>query len=212
MRIPSKIQNKLNVSISQVTGNSAKWLVSLLCLFTIVLIGFFSNYHQARSTNSIVVTEVEAIQPSEAGTAQDMERMTKNAADLAATPSIWPTGGEVTSRFGWRNSPWGDSRELHQGIDIANSLGAPVFATADGEVVQSGWSGGYGNIVQISHGNGIETIYGHNSRVLVNAGQYVKKGQVIANLGSTGRSTGPHLHYEIRVNGTAVDPIRFLVL
>jgi murein DD-endopeptidase MepM/ murein hydrolase activator NlpD len=101
---------------------------------------------------------------------------------------------------------------LHPGIDIATSMGTPIFATADGEVVQSGWSGGYGNIVQINHGNGIETIYGHNSRVIVNAGQYVKKGQIICYSGNTGRSTGPHLHYEIRVNGTAVDPIRFLVL
>lgn len=208
----NKTHNEQSVNTNQVAKFSVKWLVSLLCLFTIVLVGFFSNYHQARNTNTIIVTGTQAVQPGEAETAQILEKNTNNAADLATMPSLWPTNGEVTSRFGWRNSPWGGGSELHQGLDIANSMGTPIFATADGEVVQSGWAGGYGNIVQINHGNGIETIYGHNSRVTVNAGQYVKKGQVIAYLGSTGRSTGPHLHYEVRVNNTAVDPIRFLVL
>ncbi|MDF2634585.1 MAG: Peptidase [Pelosinus sp.] len=129
---------------------------------------------------------------------------------LAVTPSIWPTSGEVTSRFGWRNSPFGNGGDYHPGIDIANSVGTPIVATADGEVVQSEWYGGYGNMVQISHGNGISTIYGHNSRLLVHVGQSVKKGQVIAYLGNTGASTGPHCHYEIRINGTAVNPANFL--
>lgn len=131
-------------------------------------------------------------------------------ARLASTPSIWPTGGDVTSRFGWRNSPWGGGGDYHPGIDIANSVGTPIVATADGEVVQSEWYGGYGNMVQIDHGNGIATIYGHNSKLLVHVGQTVKKGQVIAYLGNTGASTGPHCHYEIRVNGTAVNPANFL--
>jgi murein DD-endopeptidase MepM/ murein hydrolase activator NlpD len=130
---------------------------------------------------------------------------------LAATPSIWPTSGEVTSRFGMRNSPWGgNDGDYHPGIDIANSVGTPIVTTADGEVVESGWYGGYGNMVQVNHGNGISTIYGHNSRLLVHVGQVVKKGQVIAYVGNTGASTGPHCHYEIRVNGTAVNPASFL--
>lgn len=130
---------------------------------------------------------------------------------LAVTPSIWPTSGEVTSRFGWRNSPWGGrGGDYHPGIDIANSIGTTIVATADGEVVQSEWYGGYGNMVQIDHGNGISTVYGHNSRLLVHVGQVVKKGQVIAYLGNTGNSTGPHCHYEVRVNGTAVNPASFL--
>lgn len=129
---------------------------------------------------------------------------------IAITPSIWPTGGEVTSRFGWRNSPFGGGSDFHPGIDIANSVGTPIVATADGEVVQSEWYGGYGNMVQISHGNGISTVYGHNSRLLVRVGQVVKKGEVIAYLGNTGASTGPHCHYEVRVNGTAVNPTTFL--
>jgi murein DD-endopeptidase MepM/ murein hydrolase activator NlpD len=129
---------------------------------------------------------------------------------MAATPSIWPTSGDVTSRFGWRSSPFSGGSDWHPGIDIANSTGTPIVATADGEVVQSEWYGGYGKMVQIDHGNGIGTIYGHNSQNLVHAGQVVKKGQVIAYLGSTGYSTGPHVHYEVRVNGTAVNPSTFL--
>jgi len=134
-------------------------------------------------------------------------------ARLAAMPSIWPVSGEVTSRFGSRNSPWGGGdNDWHPGIDIANNVGTPVFATADGEVVGSGWSDGYGNLVQIDHGNGIVTLYGHNSQIIVHVGQVVKKGQVISYMGSTGNSTGPHVHYEVRVNGTAVNPESFLVL
>lgn len=129
---------------------------------------------------------------------------------MAATPSIWPAGGEVTSRFGWRNSPWGGGGDWHPGIDIANDTGTPIYATADGTVASSSWFGGYGNMVEINHGNGIVSIYGHNSQNLVSAGQSVKKGQLIAYMGSTGYSTGPHVHYEIRVNGSAVNPASFL--
>lgn len=137
------------------------------------------------------------------------ELLTKQAR-LAATPSILPTNGNVTSRFGWRNSPIGRGNEYHPGIDFANNIGTPIVATADGQVVKSSDIGdGYGKMVQIDHGNGIVTIYGHNSQLLVQVGQIVKKGQRIAALGNTGYSTGPHCHYEIRINGTAVDPVNF---
>ncbi|CQR70024.1 Murein hydrolase activator EnvC precursor [Sporomusa ovata DSM 2662] len=139
------------------------------------------------------------------------DSLTEKKERLAATPSIWPTNGEVTSRFGWRSSPWGSgSGDWHPGIDIANDIGTPITAAADGTVVNSNWYGGYGNMVEIDHGNGIVTIYGHNSQNFVTPGQQVKKGQLIARMGSTGYSTGPHLHYEIRVNGTAVNPSSFL--
>ena len=134
------------------------------------------------------------------------------ADNLARTPSIWPVTGVVTSSFGWRKSPFEGDKELHSGIDIAVHLGAPVVATADGKVVQSGQSGGYGNLVQLDHGNGIATLYGHNSRLAVQVGETVKKGQVISYAGSTGRSTGPHVHYEIRKNDTAIDPWTYLVV
>jgi murein DD-endopeptidase MepM/ murein hydrolase activator NlpD len=133
------------------------------------------------------------------------------AGAVATTPSIWPAKGAVTSGFGWRISPFGGGAELHQGIDIASEPGTPVVATADGEVVESGWGGDYGNMVRIDHGNGLATVYGHNERLAVNLGQRVQKGQVIAYAGSTGRSTGPHVHYEVRKDGAAVDPWRYLV-
>lgn len=131
---------------------------------------------------------------------------------LAATPSIWPASGEVSSRFGWRSSPWGGWQgDYHPGIDIASDYGTPIVAAADGVVTSAGYnSGGYGNLVEIDHGNGIVTLYGHCSSFAVSAGQRVHKGDVIAYMGSTGNSTGTHVHYEVRVNGTAVNPASFL--
>ncbi len=122
-------------------------------------------------------------------------------------PAIWPTTGVVTSPYGLR---WGGT-DFHPGIDIANDLGTPIVATADGVVVYAGWNaGGYGNMVDIDHGNGLMTRYGHASQVVVSAGQFVRRGQVIALMGSTGFSTGPHVHYEVHVNGQRVNPISYL--
>ncbi|HWR45679.1 M23 family metallopeptidase [Sporomusa sp.] len=211
MHIPHEI-NKQKVGSRRMTIISVKWIVSLICLLIIFLIGVFANDHQTLSAGSSAAAEVEPIRNSGGGQAQDIERMARSTDKLATQPTIWPTSGAVTSGFGSRNSPWGGGSEQHQGIDIANNMGTPIVATADGEVVRSEWSEGYGNIVQIDHGNGIATIYGHNSRIVVKVGQSVRKGQVISYLGSTGRSTGPHVHYEVRVNGAAVDPISFMVL
>lgn len=123
------------------------------------------------------------------------------------TPSIWPAAGDVSSPFGMR---WGGS-DYHPGIDIANDYGTPICATADGVVTVAGWnSGGYGNMVDIDHGNGITTRYGHAQQVVVSAGQTVKRGQIIAYMGSTGFSTGPHVHYEVRISGQAVNPVNYL--
>ncbi len=122
-------------------------------------------------------------------------------------PSIWPTTGVVTSPYGLR---WGGT-DFHPGMDIANDMGTPIVATADGVVEYAGWnSGGYGNMVDINHGNGIMTRYGHASQVVVSTGQQVKRGQLIAYMGSTGFSTGPHVHYEVHVNGQRVNPISYL--
>lgn len=122
-------------------------------------------------------------------------------------PSIWPTTGVVTSPYGLR---WGGT-DFHPGMDIANDMGTPIVATADGVVEYAGWnSGGYGNMVDINHGNGIMTRYGHASQVVVSVGQQVKRGQLIAYMGSTGFSTGPHVHYEVHVNGNRVNPISYL--
>lgn len=206
MLIPSqgKGKRKLLLGISWLS-----LLISILILFSVAI---FANHQQTLAANAVTTMELQNSQPDKINPVQENKKTTDNTGALAATPSIWPASGAVTSGFGQRSSPWEDGSELHPGIDIAVDSGTPVVATADGEVVKSGLSGGYGNIVQISHGNGIETIYGHNSKVAVSAGQTVKKGQIISYAGSTGRSTGPHVHYEIRVNGTAVDPIKFLVL
>ena len=100
---------------------------------------------------------------------------------------------------------------MHAGIDLAGPVGTPIYATADGTVTDAAWnSGGYGNLVKISHGRGIETRYGHLSAVLVRPGQRVRRGEMIAKMGSTGRSTGSHLHYEVRIDGRAVNPIPFM--
>ena len=190
---------------------SAPWHVFLLCvlLFSIPFLFVYLPPHPTIASQS---TAANAAAPAAASLSMPAPNTPKPAASLIATPSIWPARGTVTSGFGWRISPFGDGNELHAGIDIAYTMGAPVVATADGEVVVSGPAGGYGNLVQIDHGNGIATLYGHNSQLAVTVGQQIKKGQVIAYAGSTGKSTGPHVHYEVRVNNTPIDPTKYLVL
>ena len=129
---------------------------------------------------------------------------------LASCPTAWPVRGWITSRFGMRQSPFWDGLTFHQGLDIANEEGTSVKAPADGVVVYSGWQGSYGKLIVLDHGYGYSTRYGHLQRCLVNVGQRVKRGQVIAFLGDTGRSTAPHLHFEIRVHGIPVDPLKYL--
>lgn len=125
----------------------------------------------------------------------------------ASTPSIWPSSGDVSSPYGLR---WGGS-DYHPGIDIADDIGTPIVATADGVVTDAGWnSGGYGNMVDIDHGNGYMTRYAHAESVVVSPGQEVRRGEIIAYMGSTGYSTGPHVHYEVRVNGRPVNPVGYL--
>ena len=128
----------------------------------------------------------------------------------STTPDMWPVKGEVSSNYGFRNSPGGIGSTYHEGLDIAADYGVPVEATASGTVTQAGWVDGYGNLVEIKHDGGITTRYGHNSALLVTVGQQVEQGTVIALVGSTGNSTGPHCHYEVRINGDAVDPVYFL--
>jgi len=130
---------------------------------------------------------------------------------LAETPSIWPLYGLITSPYGWRANPFGGSgSEFHNGVDIAAPYGTAIRATADGKVEQAGWDGSYGICVTLYHRDGIETMYGHMSRTIVSAGQTVKKGQVIGYEGETGRATGPHVHYQVNVNGSSVDPMTYL--
>lgn len=118
----------------------------------------------------------------------------------------WPISGTITSPYGWRSNPFGGSPDFHPGLDIAAPMGTTVTAAASGTVILAQWYGGYGNFIMIDHGNGVATGYGHLSAIYVSNGQQVQKGQPIGAVGSTGHSTGPHLHFEVRVNGKTVDP------
>jgi murein DD-endopeptidase MepM/ murein hydrolase activator NlpD len=128
----------------------------------------------------------------------------------ASTPSLWPTQGWITSGFGYRLSPWGEGVKMHKGIDIASPYGSAVFAPSDGTVVYSGYKGGYGNTVIIDHGYGISTLYGHNSELFVHEGDKINRGMKISSVGNTGSSTGPHLHYEVHVDGIPTDPSKYI--
>jgi murein DD-endopeptidase MepM/ murein hydrolase activator NlpD len=130
---------------------------------------------------------------------------------LASTPSILPTRGWLTSDFGVRLDPLSAERRMHEGLDVATALGQAVQAPSDGTVVFKGWEGGYGNVLVIDHGYGVRTRYGHLSQILVGLGERVRRGARIASVGSTGKSTGPHLHYEVRVNGIPENPRKFIL-
>ncbi len=121
-----------------------------------------------------------------------------------------PVTGTLTSHFGWRTDPMHGGRRFHGGVDLAAPMGMPIYAPQAGVVVYSGYYGGYGNVVVLHHGNSLYTLYGHASRRLVGAGQSVARGQAIALVGSTGRSTGPHLHFEVHYNRQYVDPLVYL--
>lgn len=129
---------------------------------------------------------------------------------LSSTPSIVPVRGVLTDGFGGRSDPFTGESGQHTAIDISSAAGQPVRAPADGIVVKAEWANGYGNVIYISHGYGYSTRYGHLSSFAVRAGQRVKRGEVIGNVGSTGRSTGPHLHYEVRVNNNPVNPLEYI--
>ncbi|TVQ79895.1 MAG: M23 family metallopeptidase [Bradymonadales bacterium] len=130
---------------------------------------------------------------------------------LAATPSIMPVRGWVTSHFGYRIDPFSGRRSLHRGMDVAARKGSPIVSPAEGVVSFSGPYGGFGNTVIVFHGYGISTLYAHAQDLLVRAGQRVSRGDVLATVGNTGRSTGAHLHYEVRVNGIQVDPRKYIL-
>lgn len=125
-------------------------------------------------------------------------------------PSLWPVNGVVRSAFGERSDPFSGEGAFHTGIDLAAPKGTPVHATADGVIESAGWSGDYGKLVVIDHGNGLQTYYAHLSQCLVVPGQEVERGQVIALSGRTGRATAPHMHYEVRLHGTPVNPYKYL--
>ena len=130
---------------------------------------------------------------------------------LACTPSIAPAKGWYSSRFGYRISPFTNQREFHKGLDIATRIGTPIIAPADGLVVLVGREGNYGRMIAINHGYNMKTRYGHLHKFRVKKGERVKRGQIIAEVGKSGRTTGPHLHYEVLLNGVPVNPLRYIL-
>lgn len=138
------------------------------------------------------------------------EKWEEKKSVLKITPTILPVKGIPTAGFGMRKNPFGQGTEFHTGIDISCPSGRPVYATADGIVVEAKYSGGLGKCIAIFHGLGISTKYGHLSKIVVKEGQKIKRGTLIGYTGSTGRSTGPHLHYEVLLNGKSVNPLEYI--
>ncbi len=137
--------------------------------------------------------------------------MRENRDFLSMTPSIWPAEGHLSSVFGTRSSPFTGQSTMHAGLDIANRPGTPIIAPAKGTITQAAWDGAYGNCIVINHGNGVTTRYAHLLRSVVKEGQVVNRGDLIGHIGASGRTTGPHLHYEVRVGGVPVNPMRYIL-
>jgi murein DD-endopeptidase MepM/ murein hydrolase activator NlpD len=180
-----------------------------------------ANKGQLEQARSRKKENLASLTAAERADAEEIDALVKVSAELTAkiqaaqshstvvrTPSaagfIWPVNAPITSPFGWR---WG---RMHEGIDLGAAYGTPIAAAAGGTVIYAGWLGGYGNLTVIDHGSGLATAYGHQSSIAVSVGEQVAQGQTIGYVGSTGHSTGPHLHFEVRVNGQAVDPLGYL--
>lgn len=140
-----------------------------------------------------------------------MHTLRSNQNILEATPSIWPTSGWVTSGFAWRTSPFTGKREFHKGLDISAPRGTPVYAPARGSVTFAGRDGSYGLCIRLKHNASLTTRFAHLNRIAIKSGQEVTRGELIGYVGNTGRSTGPHLHYEVRLNGVPVNPKRYIL-
>lgn len=204
-----------------------RWLLLLhaLAAAALVLPG------SARAQGALVITMPASQSRASAEATQPAVITVERASDIAGAPvrfsrtifsgvplaapvalpmaaSGLPVAGHLTSRFGPRFHPIFGMRLQHHGVDVAAATGTPIIATADGTVSRAGWSGGYGLLVALDHGRGMETRFGHMSRILVQPGARVQRGTILGYVGSTGNSTGPHVHYEVRVNGVAVDPQR----
>lgn len=204
--INTKLQNLnlLQDKVKNMVGldeNNKKELVSCLVTRSDVRSSLFGSNYQDDfdSLNSLIESQTISMQQL----IVDVEEQLKY---LDARPDFFPTKGRLSSPFGYRISPFSRRREFHHGIDIANSTNTPIYAAGSGIVTFSGYQSSYGRVIIISHGFGYTSVYAHNRSNLVAVGDHVKKGEMIAKMGSTGRSTGPHLHFEIRINGDTVDP------
>lgn len=171
-------------------------------------------YEQALAEKAQLDAEYEELQRNSQEITAMIQRMEEEGRlmpQAGGTGQLsWPVNGEITSPFGWRVHPIWGTQIFHAGLDIGADYGDPVHAADSGTVVYAGWMGGYGNAVMIDHGGGMVTLYGHNSSITVGEGEQVSKGQTIALAGSTGNSTGPHCHFEVRIHGEVVSPLQYL--
>lgn len=171
-------------------------------------------YEQALAEKAKLDAEYEELQRNSQEITAMIQRMEEEGRLAAQAHGsgqfMWPVNGEITSPFGWRVHPIWGTQIFHAGLDIGADYGEPVHAADSGTVVYAGWMGGYGNAVMIDHGGGLVTLYGHNSSITVGEGQQVGKGETIALAGSTGNSTGPHCHFEVRVHGEVTSPLQYL--
>ena len=173
--------------------------------------GWLSSERRHRRMLEIADSLSEAAESQEKSMGGLIDHLEDQTARLLATPSITPTKGWLTSSFGYRTSPFTGNREFHKGIDIAGRKGTPVLSPSNGTVRFTGHRRALGNTIVLRHGYGIETVYGHLAEIAVKNGQKVKRGDAIATMGTTGRSTGPHLHYQVTVNRKAVNPRNYIL-
>ncbi len=159
------------------------------------------SYQELQQQSNDIEARIRARQSQGAGASQAVH---------GTGQFIWPVSGPITSPFGYRTHPIFGTQIFHSGVDVGVDTGTPVAAADSGVVIEADWLGGYGYAVIIDHGNGLSTVYAHNSELVVSAGQAVSQGQIIAYSGSTGYSTGPHVHFEVRENGTPVEPLNYL--
>jgi murein DD-endopeptidase MepM/ murein hydrolase activator NlpD/uncharacterized coiled-coil protein SlyX len=165
---------------------------------------FLQEVAALEAQSAALAAAIQAAQASTATSASPTGSVASSGSGVSAAGFVWPVSGPVVSGFGMR---WG---RMHEGVDITCASGTPVVAAAAGTVIHAGWLGGYGNLVVVDHGNGLSTAYAHNSSFAVGVGESVGQGQVISYAGSTGNSSGPHVHFEVRVNGGSVDPLGYL--
>jgi murein DD-endopeptidase MepM/ murein hydrolase activator NlpD len=202
------IKNELQEILDQ--NNSLRKILGLKIEKTKINLGENLNREKALGVKKISFTlksSLDGITEVRLSLEELKKRVNYLQARLASMPTAWPVYGRIMSSYGYRRSPW---RGLHTGIDIDASYGTPVRATAAGIVAEAGWKIGYGRCIIIDHGFGFSTLYAHNSKLKAAIGQKISKGQIIAYIGISGYSTGPHCHYEVRKNGYAVNPVKFL--
>ncbi len=211
--LAAKAQEALNVKLEKVSKQQA--LIDLMQNDKEV---YNQQYDEMIAASDEVqrlihAKEEEIRRAAEAARRQNQSARAGNVKPVEQTfggKMIWPLSGPITSEFGWRTHPIFGTQRFHSGLDIGGEYGDAICAAASGVVIEAGWIGGYGNTVMIDHGDGVVSLYGHNESLAVSVGQHVNQGDLIAYCGSTGNSTGPHCHFEVRLNGEPVSPLDYL--